>query len=262
MLMEGVALTAAGKAILDGYRKAGDAEIIQQKAENSLDAVYDNYLQEVERTVKSINELNERKMKTLQNEIARFVDAFGRIKNMDYQENMQFLENQMISFSQPDFESLHQSFTSLWDYFHKGSKANVAGQIIKNTIFIQARAKTLENNAMANMEKSKAEQAKLNTEMEKCTLVRTQAKQMNRILRKLVKLSRMPLGNMESLIHEKQDWGTFSVDEKKEVAATVKYMQMIKMLVEQPIVNAEGTYDKSADSVMNHPAVLALTQDN
>lgn len=259
MLIEGL---IAGKSILDGYRKAGDAEVTQWRAENGLDAVYDNYLQEVERTVKSVDELNERKIEILQNEISEFVDTFGQIKNMDYQENMQFLENQLISFSQPDFASLHKSVTSISDYFHKGSKLNVAGQFIKNTAFIQIRAQTLVNNAAANLARSKAEQEKLNTEMEKCALVRTQAKHMNRILRKLVKLSHIPLAEMKTLIEKKQDWRNFSVDEKKEVASTVKYMQMIKMLIEQPIVNEEGVYDKNADAVIKHPAVLALMQGN
>lgn len=260
MLIEGLVVAAAGKKILDGYRKAGDAELIQRQAEESLGAVYDNYLREVERTVKSVDELNERKLETLQQEIARFVDSFGQIKNMDYQENMQFLENQMISFAQPDFQSLQQYSTSVWDYFHKGSKLNVAGQMVKNTLFIQSRARTLTNNALASLERSRAEQAKLNTEMEKCALLRTQAKQMNKILRKLVKLSRIPLAELESLVREKQDWRNFSVDEKKEVAATVKYMQMIKMLIEQPIVNEEGVYDQKADAVMSHPTVLALLE--
>lgn len=249
---------AAAKGFVDSMKRVGEADYYQDISETSMKGSYGNYLREVERTAEAVDELNERKISVLGNEITKFVNSFSKIKNIDFQETNQLMGSSAISFSESQFKSLQENATDLFDYLHKGSKVNVLGQMVIGSIFLKTRSKTILNNAKSNRIKSEIEHEKLNIEIEAMKFLRTQTKQMNKMLRKTAKIARNPIELLEKLTELKTNWNEYSVFEKEQVASVVKWMQLVKMIIDQPIVTESGEYDRSAEKILNDDNLKAI----
>lgn len=243
---------------MGSIKRYGDAIAIQERAEDSLYYAYVNYKREVERVKDVLEDLEKRKADITQDTLRRFVESFNKIKNIDYTEPIVVSNSETIILEKPNVEQLWGRITSVFEFYQGESSWEKAGEFVMGAFLFSKRSKTVLNNAKTSELLSERRQEELKTEIEKITIIRKNARLMNKILRKIDKLVSVPLKNMENLTSQKTEWSAYTIEEKKLVASVLKTIQMLKAIIEQPIVTKEGIFDENALNILEDKAIVQI----
>lgn len=111
--------------------------------------------------------------------------------------------------------------------------------LIAGGIF-DAKAKEKLNNAYSNLAKAKKIKSDIEKGISELNYIRFTANQVKNLLSKMRKYSYLANYEMIKIIREKTNWDLFSQSEKETVAIAVKQIQLLKKIIDTPLLSKEG----------------------
>ena len=112
--------------------------------------------------------------------------------------------------------------------------------LIAGGIF-DAKAKEKLNNAYSNLAKAKKIESDIEKGIVELNYIRFTANQVKNLLSKIRKYSYLSNYEMTKIIRKKTNWELFSQSEKETIAIAVKQIQLIKKIIDTPLLSKEGT---------------------
>ena len=103
-----------------------------------------------------------------------------------------------------------------------------------------AKAKESLNNAYSNLAKAKEIKSDIEKGIEQLNYIRFTANQVKSILSKVRKYSSLSNYEMKKIIRNKTDWELYSQNEKEIIAMAVKQTQLLKKIIDTPLLSKEG----------------------
>lgn len=209
--------------------------------------------------------LDKRKIKVMAAEIAKFVDIFKKIKNINLTECKGLTDYSGMVMLESDIEKMSNDVMGVYDYIKSDMKMHVLLGfspigIMLRQVLMGKKSKTALNNARANAAAISIEIEKMETEKTELEAVRKLAKQVDKVLRKLIRLSRQPIELFGELVKKKQDWNEFIIEEKKMTAGLMSLIKLIKMIIDQPVINSDGIVCEDTYKVIEGEEILRITQ--
>lgn len=104
-----------------------------------------------------------------------------------------------------------------------------------------AKAKEKLNNAYSNLAKAKKIESDIEKGIVELNYIRFTANQVKNLLSQIRKYSYLSNYEMRKIIRKKTNWELFSQIEKETVALAVKQIQLIKKIIDTPLLAKEGT---------------------
>ena len=221
--------------VVSSVKKADEAGRIFDRAGEAYQYAYRAYLRDQRRTMQIVNDLTQWQIMTADNEISRFVTTFGKIKDIDYQE-VSFGDRKQATEIQPDMKFLQFAVGSVSSFV----KDNLFLGMVLAGVPMAMRAEKLMNDAITARNLTEAGILKLEDEMEELYIIRCATAALHEFLRRLLRACRGPLAAMEKIVEGKQNWKTFTQEEKVVVGVVVKLMQLIKTLISARVVKDDG----------------------
>ena len=111
--------------------------------------------------------------------------------------------------------------------------------LIAGGIF-DAKAKEKLNNAYSNLAKAKKIKSDIEKGISELNYIRFTVNQVKNLLSKMRKYSYLANYEMIKIIREKTNWDLFSQSEKETVAIAVKQIQLLKKIIDTPLLSKEG----------------------
>lgn len=103
-----------------------------------------------------------------------------------------------------------------------------------------AKAKEKLDNAYSNLAEARKVAEELETAGAELKVITNKARQIKKVLEKLVDLQEQANMELEEIVSKKINWKEFSIDEKKKVAACVKLAQVLKLVIDMPLLTEDG----------------------
>lgn len=102
------------------------------------------------------------------------------------------------------------------------------------------KAKESLNNAYSNLAKAKEIKSDIEKGIDQLNYIRFTANQVKSILSKIRKYSSLSNYEMKKIIRNKTDWELYSQNEKEIIAMVVKQAQLLKKIIDTPLLSKEG----------------------
>lgn len=236
--------------LLPNLRKISEADYINEISNKKLKMAATKHSRELNRTSEALDDLNRCKCQVLSNEIARFVDSFGKIKNIDFKETEGLSEKRFEKFELSDYESMCTQVVDMRSMVETSIKVQVLGGILLGGLIMHKKAKTIMNNALTHKYEIDAECERIETNIMEMQAIRKLAKQENKVIRRLSKLIRQPLQEFCNLSEKKENWVEFTIEEKKLTASLMSLMKLLKDIIDQPVINEEGDISSEANTLI------------
>lgn len=241
------------------------AESINEDANRMVRFANQDYIRMRNKAMDAMNDLNMRKIKVVSNELARFVNAFSKIANIEVSDITGLTELKSIKFSLADYKGMRNEIMDMEEFIKSGMKTyaagialgGIGGWLVGSAIMGQ-KAKESLNNAQMNMASAEVKVEVLETEEMQLEAIAKLAKQQDRIIRKLVKMSKIGLNTFEEIVNSKTDWNVYSEEEKKECVALMSLMKLIKTIIDIPIVDTEGKIASDVAEIEKNEDLKAL----
>lgn len=122
--------------------------------------------------------------------------------------------------------------------------------LIAGGIF-NAKAQESLNNAYSNLAKAQEIKSDIEKGIVQLNHIRFTTNQVKNILLKLRKYSSLSNYEMKKIIREKKDWRLYSQNEKEIVAIAVKQVQLLKKIIDTPILSKEGLLTNEIKEIEN-----------
>lgn len=125
-----------------------------------------------------------------------------------------------------------------------------------------AKAKEKLNNAYSNLAEAYEISEELKTAGIQLNIIRKKANKFNKVLKKLVKQLDFTIDNMAIITERELDWRKYTQDEKSVVAMSVKYAQIVKAMIDTPLLTEDGVLTKEISEVLNNKEIKELLSYN
>lgn len=122
--------------------------------------------------------------------------------------------------------------------------------LIAGGIF-NAKAQESLNNAYSNLAKAQEIKSDIEKGIVQLNHIRFTTNQVKNILSKLRKYSSLSNYEMKKIIREKKDWRLYSQNEKEIVAIAVKQVQLLKKIIDTPLLSKEGLLTNEIKEIEN-----------
>lgn len=241
-----------GLTIIPWIGNASDAELINDLANDAFARGYQEYIKAVDRAGKSIQKLDQRKVEIIRGEMVKFLNAMEVIKNIDYQDNYVPTEYKPY-FNEESLMVVRKKVMGYYEIFK-------TQPLFLNTLYLHNKSKEVLNNAKINRANIEIKLAQLETEMEKAEIVVSHTKQLDRILRNLLRQVKVPLMKMTEIVENNSNWKQMSQAEKQTIMVVVKYMQLIKTVIDMPIIKEDGGLNKEIETITKNKEILQMIE--
>lgn len=123
-----------------------------------------------------------------------------------------------------------------------------------------AQAKKKLNDAYSNLAEAKKIEAELATAGIKLKSIQKNANQLNVLIKKLAEVSGKANQGMERVLVIEKNWSKLSIAEKNVIASAMKAVQVLKTVVDVPLLTDEGVLTKDIREVLSNKEILQLTE--
>lgn len=120
---------------------------------------------------------------------------------------------------------------------------------------IGAKAKESLNNAKANLSVAKKLDSDVNVAVKETEVICQKVDQVMEIIKVLRKDASMANENLKRLVRQKDDWRQYSDTEKKSTFAIFKTVQILKEVVEIPLLTEDGVLTKEINEIQKYAQV-------
>ena len=122
-----------------------------------------------------------------------------------------------------------------------------------------AKAKEKLNNAYSNLAEARKISEELKTAEIELNIIRKKATQFDRVLEKLVRQFEYTIKKMEDLTNREVDWKRYSDQEKRLVAMSVKYAQVVKGMIDMPLLTEDGLLTSEVNKALENSELIKLS---
>lgn len=117
---------------------------------------------------------------------------------------------------------------------------------------IGAKAKESLNNAKANLSVAKKLDSDVNVAVKETEVICQKVDQVMEIIKVLRKDASMANENLKRLVRQKDDWRQYSDTEKKSTFAIFKTVQILKEVIEIPLLTEDGVLTKEINEIQKY----------
>lgn len=121
-----------------------------------------------------------------------------------------------------------------------------------------AKAKEKLNDAYSNLAEARKISEELTTAKIELATIGKKSRQFDNLLKKLVKQFEYTIKNMEELTSKEIDWKKYSDQEKRLVAMSVKYAQMVKGMIDMPLLTEDGVLTSEINEILKDSEIKEL----
>lgn len=275
----GVGMLGIAKGI-KGVLDSNEANNIQEKAEKILKRAKENVELQKEETAFILKKLGEKKLGVSSKELKEFLYYINQIKNIKLSDVLNENEIKHFNFNVESLRSLEYVSTNAVELMKLGTgnlcqgtlltwgsysaigalalaTDNVTGfsgaaVLIAGGIFGAAAEEKL-NSAKSNLSEAKILSAKLKISEIELECIKNIALEVNELLLVLKKCLVEGNEKLASILNKNLEWSKYSKMEKETIVAVLKVAQGMKIILDTPILNEDG-------SITNK--VKSLTSDN
>lgn len=126
-------------------------------------------------------------------------------------------------------------------------------------IIYGAKAKEKLNNAYSNLAEAKRIEAELKTAETELKIIEKNARQFNKILCRCAEMLGLANIEMQEIVNKSTKWSTYSKDEKNTVIVAMKSAQIVKSIIDVPLLTNDGILTKEIRDTLNDPKLLSST---
>lgn len=256
--------------IFRNMAKQSAADYIDNCAYRKVNYANQDYIRTREKAMDALDDLNMRKLKVTSNEFARFVNTFSQIANVNVSEMSGLTDLKSVKLVMEDYTGMKNDVMLTTEFIKSGIKTyaistslaiipgvGIPAWIVSN-MFMKSKANASFNNAKSNMASAEIKVQMLETEQVHLDAMRKLAKQQEKIIKKLSKLSSKGLEALEAIVEKKQDWNNFDEEEKKTCAAVMSLMKVIKSIVDMQIITEDGEIAEEAKILASNENLIEL----
>lgn len=137
--------------------------------------------------------------------------------------------------------------------------AAVLGGIIAGPALLVAggvfgsKAKEKLHNAYSNLSEAKKISEEMKTAETELKVISDNAEQFNRILESTAIILNKANQSMSKIVVQKTEWGTYTKDEKSVIASAMKTVQVVKKLVDMPLLTEDGVLTQDVRNIIKNP---------
>ncbi|WP_313530759.1 hypothetical protein [Anaerotignum sp.] len=113
-------------------------------------------------------------------------------------------------------------------------------------------AKEQLNNAKSNLAEAREISEELSVGEEQLRIMAQYASELKGLLEKTNSAFKLSINNMSSIIEKKTEWKLYSIEEKQQVAATVKQAILLKGIIDTPLLTEDGVLTKEIKRVITN----------
>lgn len=132
--------------------------------------------------------------------------------------------------------------------------------LIAGGIF-SAKAKEKLENAKANLAEAERIAAELETAGVELAIISEDAGLMKELIESMANLMGTVNLELKEIVKSKTDWAKFTDQEKKKAAAAIKLAQVLKMLIDIPLLTEDGVLTKEIREFSEYVAVEEVTEE-
>lgn len=227
---------------------------------------YQTYLRTRTRTRDAVDDWDRKRREAYDKTVLRFAESFEKIKHVELTQQMMLdpFEIQKIEANR-EVALLSEGIQNNYHFLKDNSGKILLGltglDLGIGAFILDRKSKTQLNEAYATESKAKAESAILDTEIVKLDYLRRQTKQLSRLLRTLKRLIEGPLSEMEQIVTQTVDWNAFTLEQRQTVAAAVKLVQLIQVVIHTPALNAEGQFSEEGKNLLKSEIITPYLEE-
>ena len=236
--------------LLPKLRKAAHADYVNKIASEELKYNITKYEREVDRTSDALENLNRRKCQVLSDEMARFVDCFKKIKNIDYRETKDLSDYKIVGFDLKDYEAINAQVVDMRELVKTSVKSYLLGGILLGGLIMRKKADIIMNTALTHQHEVKIECQKIESRIIELKAIKKLAKQEDRTVRMLVNLIKNPLADFAVITDKKIEWTDFTKEEKQLTASLMSTIKLLKELIDKPVITHDGDIDNAVSELL------------
>lgn len=124
-------------------------------------------------------------------------------------------------------------------------------------IIYGAKAKEKLNNAYSNLAEAKRIEAELKTAEAELKIIEKNARLFNIVLSKCVEMLDRANVEMQAIVNRNTKWSTYSKDEKNTVVVAMKSAQIVKSIIDIPLLTDDGILTKEIRDTLNDQKLLS-----
>lgn len=121
-----------------------------------------------------------------------------------------------------------------------------------------AKAKEKLNDAYSNLAEARKISEELTTAKIELAIIGKKSRQFNNLLKKLVKQFEYTIKKIEELTSKEIDWKKYSDQEKRLVAMSVKYAQVVKGMIDMPLLTEDGVLTSEINEILKDSEIKEL----
>lgn len=121
-----------------------------------------------------------------------------------------------------------------------------------------SKAREKLNNAYSNLAEAKKISEELKTAEVELMIIKENSVQYNETLKKLSRQFNYSIAKMDLLIENEDNWNNYSMKEKELVAFVVKFAQLVKKMIDQPLLTEDGVLVEDIKNLMHSSQVKEL----
>lgn len=121
-----------------------------------------------------------------------------------------------------------------------------------------AKARTKLNNAYSNLAEANKIAAELKTAEKELKIIRDHSDQVLLLLGGLKSQLKFFVAELSKIANSNTNWSTYSLDDKKKVAMAVKYAQVVKTVIDAPLLSENGLLSENIKNILADPEIKQL----
>ncbi len=121
-----------------------------------------------------------------------------------------------------------------------------------------AKAKEKLNNAYSNLAEARKIKVELETAETELKIIEKNAIQLRDLLYKINTHFKYLNHLLEGVVHKETSWQKYSMMDKKIVGVAVKYAQIVKTIIDAPLLTEDGVLTKDIKDVLNNPELRSM----
>lgn len=125
-----------------------------------------------------------------------------------------------------------------------------------------AKAKEKLNNAYSNLAEAKKIQSEMESAETELKIIGKNARQMNSIIKGAAQLLKQANENLSKVIQKSVDWKLYDASEKEKVIAAMKSAQLVKGLIDMPLLTEDGILTEDIRNAVNDRELRSMTGVN
>lgn len=122
-----------------------------------------------------------------------------------------------------------------------------------------AKAKEKLNNAYSNLSEAKKIKEEINLGIEELKAISLRVGQNHKLLQELRRPFMKYIYELQKIVSINSDWKTYSTEEKELIGLTVKFAQVIKQIIDTPMLDENGKLTYVSEDILFNPLALELS---